>query len=397
MISYYPPCLLPFLQRKAWRFHTPSPRLYLSWEDALWEIVPALRLRPDCTILLPDFYCLDVTHNIEAHGYRVAAYPLDTNFQIKDELLLTHVRRHHPSILILFHAVGITNHQTQSRRFFAALPQSCFVLEDAVHRLLDPQTVKLHNPRHFILDSLRKNVPLPGSFCYSDPVIGAQLPDPSGRDWRYRWGTLWLYIWYRLLLQAGYYLHNPDLVRRAHHHALRRHDDLVGDAHYGHPGWPWIPLLYRHVDFAKTAACKARQVATYLAALKPALATTTTCTFPRLAPGDWGHLHAFPLVVTLPAAKSLGKSLDLLNIWAKFPDAPWSQSRRVFFLPLGFHLTPTDQVEIIAAIKVWLRTQPRRPGTTKARTRGRRGHSSRAHSPSTPRRGRARSGASSRR
>lgn len=337
MISYYQTRLLPFLSLKAWaapkKIYT---HYYLSWEDALWDILPGLGLKKGSTILLPDFYCLDVIGNVISHGYQVVTYPLDTNFQISKSKFLQIYRQTKPGLVIFFHACGITNLLSRDQSLIQLLSKNSYILEDSVHRIIDSSDLTFLSDKHFVLDSLRKNTPLSGSFLYAPKPIFDKLPMPKIKNVSYTLQVILLYWHYLLTLRLGVGLKHYPLVKYANNHVLKTHDDLVGDSLLGNAGMPWVPYLYHHLDFHKIKNHKIKQVQYYLKHLP-------TVFIPKIKDSNLGELHAFPLVIQKRLAEKVKNKLDTLNVWPKFTDCRWSKDRLVFFLPLGFHITQADQ------------------------------------------------------
>lgn len=351
MISYYPPHLSPFLSLKSTRLSPNLSRLYyLSWEDALWDILPQLGIKPGDTILVPDFYCLDVINNIKLHGYRVSLYPLDNNFQISKTMFMEHYRKDKPSVVIFFHACGITNNLTKDEEFIKKFASTSIVIEDQVHHAVDPSNVRVLHNNHLVMSSLRKNMPLPGSFVYLTHHSRSHLLPPRAKSPIYVMRVTYYYLLYRLELGLGVALHLPQLVKHAHHTTLSIHDDLVGDSIRGNVGLPLVQTVHGHISFSKIRATKKRQVQYYLKNLLPLTRSKLNLTIPSISNDDLGELHAFPLIANLNLANKIEESLMPLNVWTKFPGCPWSKKKQVFFLPLGFHITIKDQTKIIDTI-----------------------------------------------
>lgn len=134
MIHYYQPFLLPFLHRKRYRVPDAIQREYfVSFEDALWKLLPTYGITHGSTILVPDFYCMDVVNNIQSHGYTVRFYALDDHFQNIDPFPKL-IKKTDPAAVIIFHACGIRNKKADTWIRENA-DGNLLIIEDAVQTL----------------------------------------------------------------------------------------------------------------------------------------------------------------------------------------------------------------------------------------------------------------------
>lgn len=340
MLNYYQPFLWPFLRPGWYRLPTGMRRFYyLSFEDGLWDLLRQKGIAPGSTLLLPDFYCMDVVGNIEQHGYRVRMYALDDHFQSDraEVLVLCHAEK--AKVLFLFHACGISCRLLEDDSFLEQLPEDLLLIEDCVHRLVDPAHVRLKSDQHFLIDSLRKDSPLPGSFLYGT-AAGLDFVQAT---WRFSWyflATTFWYVAFRLLLQLGFLLNLPNLVRYAHERTLKTHDDIIGDSEKSHRGLPWVPLVHRFLNFARLERVKSAQVRQYREVLASLVNGYPEWYFVEIPQADEGRLHVFPLGYRGTDARAIEKQLHAAGcvVWFKYPDAPWSNQRQMLYLPLGFHI-----------------------------------------------------------
>lgn len=351
MISYYQPHLLPFLSYHKLNLPNHVSRFhYLSWEDALWDILPQLGVRPGHTILLPDFYCLDVLVNIKLHGYKVQNYPLDHNFQVSAKVLLNLYNRIKPAVVIIFHAGGITSNIIRNQRLVDKLTRESVLIEDLVHKIVDPSKIhKLHG-RHLLMDSLRKNLPLPGAFAYMSNELGTKISPPKINSPLYVLRVALFYYLYRTFLSLGSLFRNPILVAFAHNKVLMIHDEVVGDSQQGNQGLPWVPFVHSFIDYSKIRNHKTNQVKVYLILTKHLPSISKLVYVPFISKEDMGELRAFPLVISGALASTVEKALNPINVWTQFGDSIWSQEKKAFHLPLGFHITRKDQENIVSII-----------------------------------------------
>lgn len=348
MINYYQPFLLPFLGTRPYRMPKEILRTYfLSFEDGLWVLLKNRNVPKGSIILIPDFYCMDVVENIRTHGYTPVFYPLDDHFRITQKKLESYIRKHTPAVLIIFHACGITHLSGAQLTPLFRRHHSTLVIEDSVHRLIHPETVTLIHPNHYVIDSLRKVSPLPGSFLYASAASAPIQPDRSIFEWRYITGVYLKYALFRLLFVLGTILHSDRLVRLAHEHALQSHDNLVGDSRNGYAGGRIVPLIHSFLNFGKVTNLKHDQASLYMDKIKNFVKKHPAwyeIKIPRRAKQD---LHVFPLGLRNSQQDVLMRIQSHLHkhhvvSWFKFTDAPWSRKRGVLFLPLGFHITHAD-------------------------------------------------------
>ncbi len=344
MINYYQPFLLPFLHLHRAKLAAGVKRyVYLSMEDALWDLFTH-KIKKGSTILIPDFYCMDVVINIQQHGYKTAFYPMDKHFQTSQEKLNTAMYKHKPAAIIIFHACGITNTLLPRGNDNKNKWGDILVIEDCVHRVGDPSEVSLFGDNHFIGSSLRKVSPLPGSFLYGTKK-GLSFPQAKSHFFSaYQLLTTIYFFAFRFILVASTIMQLPRLTAWAHTTVLKKHDDLIGDKHIPQKSLPFVSTLSDWFNFEKIKNVKKHQVELY------------EKLFPNKKPfyrikipiSDYGSLHVYPLGVE-KNIHNLIPYLHNLNIiaWYKFADSPWSKQRKVLFLPLGFHITDRD-IQFIA-------------------------------------------------
>lgn len=337
ILNYYQPYLFPFLTKcTSQTKQAVESRFYHSFEDGLWHLLQHYACPKGSRILIPDFYCMDVVDNIKRHGYVPVFYPLDNHFQANAKTLRALLQKHSPCLLIIFHACGIRARIVQNIPTFLRIPK-LLIVEDAVQRLTDPSSVDILHPRHFLMDSLRKVSPLPGSFLYGKR--GYLPPLLSSADLgTYQGKTVLWFILFRIFFSIGTTVNSTRLVTFAHQVLLKRHDDIIGDQWKPTPGIKGVPFLISHMAFSKIQKRKREQVLAYHAFLSHAK-------FPWYIPKQLllnaDHLHVYPVCVM---GKPDMKLLNILHdkgvvVWYKFTNAPWSRTRSVLFLPLGFHIS----------------------------------------------------------
>jgi hypothetical protein len=348
-INYYQPWLRPFLGKK--KTELPDgvkSYYYYSFEDGLWDLLSNKFPRGNKLIfLIPDFYCLDVIENIKARGHRVIFYPLDKDLQIAPKLFETFISKYRPDIVIVFHACGITSQVN--------LVQNCLVIEDCVHRLVNPAKIKPANDRHIMMDSLRKVSPLPGSRMFG---TGKALSFSQAKNSYlnlYSIESLFYYIIFRFLLKIGCVTKSSTLIKKAHELTLKKHDDIIGDSRLSYRGMGIFKGLINRINYTKLEQVKDWQVKSYIKNFQKIFSGKVfyRITIPE---SDYKYLHVYPLGFRTKPNKKVEELLQSKGIvvWFKFPDCPWSGSKGVLFLPLGPHISG-DQISFTAKILVDLK------------------------------------------
>ncbi len=358
MLNYYQPSLWPFLRLKRYTLPEGLQQYYFfSFEDGLWELLRQRQIPVGSVIFIPDFYCIDVVENIEQHGYRVVFYPLDEHFQIEAKDFSQLICQHHPRVVVIFHACGITSQLVADDSWPTGMSDEIIVIEDNVQRLTDPEQLTITRKNHLVMDSLRKVSPLQGSMMYGHKSGF----DVAGQIWQPHKGlaefgyviaaTAW-YTLFRMTLGMAMKFELVGLTKFAHEVILKKHDDLVGDSTRGYLGWSGAKWVHSHFNFARVAESKTQQVIQYQAELDVLLTSSHAKSYfysIHIPATDFGKLHVFPVGLRRPLSSS---ALNWLHqhgavVWSKFPDAPWSRSRGVLFLPLGFHVSNADIVRMM--------------------------------------------------
>ncbi|HKY74466.1 MAG TPA: hypothetical protein VJ246_04100 [Patescibacteria group bacterium] len=349
MITYYQPLSRSFFQSKPDTIALGVKRYYYgSFEDGLWDLLQNKEVPVNAVILIPSFYCMDVAENMRSHGYIPTFYDLDKHFQVSAKNLLRSISRHKPAVVVLFHACGISLRILQNKQVVQSIAKKALVIEDGVHRLIKPSTVRLLHDNHFLMDSLRKVSPLPGSFLYGT-TRGLSYQQTSRVVGCYSFMGWFLYLLFRLTFEIGHHFRSATTLSFAHERILKAHDNLIGNHILGHKGLPLVSSLQKYVHFSSIEQKKHRQVLLYE---KELYATTLRDSIYRISiqQSDYKKLHVFP-VGLIRASTKLLKQLQKIGVvaWYKFDDCPWSKKRNVLFLPLGFHVKNED---IIASAKV---------------------------------------------
>jgi len=323
MIPVQPTCLWKYWSGKKTQLaRGVSRRAFLSWEDAVWDLLEAKKVPKKSVVLIPEFYCPDVMDNIAAHGYLWRTYPVDRNFKTTTLDFSKAIKRYKPAVIIIFHAVGIHND--------LPIPKKGIVIEDCVHRTIDPSKVAIQTRDHFIADSLRKVVPLQGSILYG------KEEDLAG--WEKQDNTLWyakkVYFWW-ILMQLCL---NIGFMKQAEYAMLKGYD-IVGDNPEGAHALPGTIWMQERLDFKKIRKIKAKQVVEYEKHFPSDLYKSS----------DRGELRGFPLLID--KKKISGIRAKGLLIRKELAGCAWSKKHTIVYLPLGPHISERQQREIIEIVR----------------------------------------------
>lgn len=351
MLHYYQPHLHHFLGRKKHTLpNNVSRAYYWSFEDALWDVLPTLGIAKGSTLLLPDFYCIDVVQNLNSHGYNVEYYPLDASFQISESLFTKYVQKSQPSAVVIFHACGIRSTILQTSFLRMLMNKGTVVIEDAVHNLIDMSAVVIQHHNHIIIDSLRKVSPLPGSFVYGKPEVIDRLQlHPMLFSWYSVQSGLYYFLFW-IGMKFASILSFTKLAHYLHDHVLKKHDNIIGVELRSHKGLPIIQHIHRYIDVQRIQHVKQYQVALYMQ-------TFHSLHIPQQNLSRTQELHVFPYITSPLIAEKLHPLLAKKNIYLtqKFMDSPWGKRHAVLFLPIGPHISNNEIVSLCHVIAICLR------------------------------------------
>lgn len=348
MISVQPTGLHHYLTTQ--RLVTPQNlrRLfYSSWEDALWDLLLYFEIPKNSLAMVPEFFCGDVVNNMKQHGLNSIWYPCDENFQTDPKVFKNWLLKHKPQVVIILHAVGITNQLLAKKdTWLSALPPNAILIEDSVHRIVNPQNIRLIAPRHVVMDSLRKVVPLPGSNLYGDNKVLAQLHPTAW--WKTVPYQLQVFGWW-LIFQILLALKLNTIAEKA----MLAGYDVIGDSYVSGAGWPIARSLAYHLDITKIEESKQRQVALYKKYLSP-LWEDERFFAPTFSHTDSGKLRGFPVALRPKTADSILAKLRAKGILVRFElnDSVWSQKNKVVYLPLGPYLSNSEVISLAQTVRV---------------------------------------------
>ncbi|MEI6326847.1 MAG: hypothetical protein WCO78_01870 [Candidatus Roizmanbacteria bacterium] len=337
---------------------------YISWEDALWDMIDVYKIQKGSIVLIPTFWCMDVVKNIEAHGLRCEYYPMDQNFQSEVKDFIRAIDVYKPAFIIIFHAVGIRNLLiAKYEEWKDHLDDQQIVIEDSVHSIVDPSLLVIKRDRHFVVDSWRKVIPLQGSTIYGK---GKELrkfdhTHKSLSNYSLRVVWLWLKMQSWLVLSAFRFPKHIDTrlfsnkwdelcAKKAEKYMLEGYD-LTGDCITAGATLRIFILLRKHINVSRIKKIKEKQVAKYDKLLQP-LWDDLRFVHISISQYDPAELRGYPVVIVAPEAASLINALrdSGVLVRSELEGCPWTQDKKVVYLPLGPHVGSGDIARISDAV-----------------------------------------------
>ncbi|MCC7304238.1 hypothetical protein IT418_02385 [bacterium] len=317
---------------------------YVSFEDALWDLLPRLGYRKGMKFLVPSFYCVDVIKNIKNHGYEVAIYNLDKKLEVDREYLLKRIEEENPDIFINFDAVGVPTGLSEWLQ--KKLPFQKLIIEDKVHTLVGSSITNYPiSDRHLILTSSRKVSPFQGSLAlYTRNARRSQNKVPI----RYTLQVFAIWIYYLALLHVSALVHSRKIARCAAK-MLAKHNDLIGDEKVSAP----LPNFFLHIidtiPVAWIEKIKTEEYRIYEELLSP-LFGDTIWTMPAAAKHS-NTLRGYPVIMESRYAQKFISECQKQGFFtiSELDDCQWAEKQKIFYLPLGPHLSFRD-IQNIAQI-----------------------------------------------
>jgi hypothetical protein len=310
----------------------------MSFEDALWDILKKKRMKKGSVILLPEYWCGDVQNNITSHGYKYVHYHVTDDFKVNVREIISKIRKINPAVVLVFHPFGITTSLMNDTTWVKYLPENTILIEDCVHRLVDPKDIKIVTKNHLIMDSLRKVIPLQGSNVYGNKEFLDFKPDIINASFFYSLGVVVLWALMQFFLNIGLIKLGERIMKIGY--------DLIGDSIEGAGGWYIFDYFQKYIDYEKVKKIKTMQVLVYEKELKK---------YQRrlYSPSDRGQLKSYPMTLSSERGERILKYLRSHGLMTKFEldDSAWSAKQKVIGLPLGVHLKKKDITWIVNIIK----------------------------------------------
>lgn len=337
--------ILPFLTRKKQLWPASITReVYLSFEDALWDLLPRLGYQKGSKFLVPSFYCVDVLNNIREHGYQVSEYEVSKYLHVEPSLLEKAIQKENPDIFVNFDPVGVPSGITEKQ--LRKLSFRTLVIQDRVHTVVGSSIE--HYPesdKHLVLTSYRKVTPFPGTVA----IYTRNSRKPQSKfPWKYTLKSLWLWKWYIFYLKLATLIHSVGIANLAVK-LLKRHNDLIGDSMISGPLPSFLLGLYDHIAIERIKESKVKQFSIYQDVLSHLLETKAKYLWTvRDSKYNAEKLRGYPLILRARIAEKFMQICRLNGFLtvSELDDSTWSRNQKIFYLPLGPHLKEQDVKKI---------------------------------------------------
>jgi hypothetical protein len=320
----------------------------MSFQDALWALVKIkFKSKRKLHFLVPDFYCSTVLDNIRARGHRYTYYPLNSNFQISSSKFSQYLWVHRPDIVVIFHPFGITSELISDQSWVQELPGKSLIVEDCAHCLINPDEIQFINTRHFLIDSLRKTCPFQGARIFSKQKTRftnrLHRSNPKFNRIKY----FFSFMVFRIHLWFSYQSRSNTTTAPLYRRLINIYDQMMGTQTEPEPGFSIVKRLVNRINYPKVKNIKSKQVDQYLIAIT-SLKLPSNIYVPTMPKSDYARLTMLPLCFVGKPPRNLISQLRSQSVDAQyqFSDSPWNHNRRVLALPLGFHVTDTDIINI---------------------------------------------------
>lgn len=316
---------------------------FLSWEDALWQLLKNHKVPKGAKVLIPDYYCLDVVKNMEAHGLEYLTYEIKKDLQTNRDHFLFQLKKYKPAVIIVFHAVGIENSLLKNIKWLDYLSEKTILIEDSVHRVIDPKQLKFVSKNHYIIDSLRKVVPIQASRVFSQQKVARSYFGNYFKTLFYRIRVLFWWTVMQFFLVTVYKTSSKTIQRYGNILAERAMEigyEIIGDHLDSSPAPKVMQFLSRHLNIELLQSTKIMQAELYETQLADIYSRNGFFKIP-FQNSDKKQLRGYPLGIELTIADKLLAHLRAANILLFFElnDSPWSTKQKIIYLPMGLHVS----------------------------------------------------------
>ncbi|MFO0703650.1 MAG: hypothetical protein U0525_02910 [Patescibacteria group bacterium] len=331
---------------------------YLSWEDAVWDIIKYKNIPKGSTALIPSFWCGHVVKNLRNHGVICQFYDVDENFQTSEELLMQRISELNPLIVVVLHAVGIENKLiTENNNWIKSLPRETILIEDSVHSVINPSKLKIRKTNHFIIDSWRKVMPLQGAAMNGSKSDVDWSEPPLTQSFFYSLSIFLLWIIFQLALWAES-KNRENMAKIAKmfgmlaEYFMIKGYDIIGEDDFAAATLPIFVRYRKRLNYEKIEKIKKSQVEKYESKLSEVFETNIVQKV-SMSEKDKGRLRGFPIIMNLERAEEMLRNLRKNGLFVRFElnDSPWSKLRKVIYLPLGPQLTTRDVDKVINIVR----------------------------------------------
>lgn len=337
-----------FLISNVFQYH------YISFEDAFWDLLNS-KIDKGETILVPNFFCVDVLNNIIFHGYNYEFYEVKPDFSIDFSQFKIAYKKARPKVILIFHTFGLRVGLVQNEDFFKLIGQN-ILIEDCVHRLLEQDDLKFKTKNHFFIDSTRKLTPFFGSTLYAKNPLSLNYSKNGKTEQDYAKKTYQFWLKFQILNRLGYILQKEKYFLKAYNF-LNSGDNLIGDSKNSVKLGLWQSFLKCKINKEKQEKIREKQCKIYVEKLKKELTDYNFC-LPNSYLFDqknWPNLAFFPIALKSDYAFLLREFLleNGFFTFVEFSDCPWAINKNVLCLPLGLHVKNEEVENICRLVQIW--------------------------------------------
>jgi hypothetical protein len=313
---------------------------YLSWEDALWDLLLKKNIKKNSNILVPSFYCDDVEGNIKSHGYKVVYYITNSNLTTDKKSFQIAIKKYKPSVVIVFNPAGIKNNLFENTKWLSKITNKSVLIEDSVHRIIKPTEIKIIKRNHFVIDSLRKVVPLQGAriFGRSEDLNYKEPPIYQSAFYALGVNVLWLLM--QVFLTLGMYKLAEKMMIIDY--------KLIGNSKLAARGLILNRFLSERLNISKIERSKVNQTDYYEKELNKILPIRL-----KIPLKDKKHLRGFPIILPIAKSQNILDYLRNKGLLLRFElnNSTWAKKQNIIFLPLGIHMTEKQQDQVCDLVK----------------------------------------------
>jgi hypothetical protein len=285
------------------------------------------------------------------HGLNPVFYSIDQQLKTNEIDLVKSIKVHQPKIILVFHPVGINNDLLdKNKKWIKILSEETILIEDCVHKILEPDQIRFLKSNHYLLDSLRKVVPIQGSWVYSQNKIKSISFFQYVKTLIYRVKVFYWWVLLQFYLCRVFFSKSNEVKSRINQKAewsMLRGYDVIGNHRCGSSGIFLMKFLYKFLNLKKIKDCKIRQVEYYLKFFNKL--NREELFIPKFRKKDFRELRGFPLIIQIDKADSLLEYLRKNKFLLRFElnDCLWSQKQKIIYLPLGIYLSQDDLERVV--------------------------------------------------
>lgn len=308
---------------------------YLSWEDALWDLLYKKNIKKGSYILVPDFYCNDVEKNIKQHGYKIGHYKINKNLSVDKKSFQSKISQLKPGVIVVFHPVGIKSNLFENITWLKNVTKEAILIEDSVHRVIDRKEIKIIKKNHFAIDSLRKVVPLQGARMYGK-IEDLNFDEPTiFQSFFYR-VKVSIY-WFLMIIcwTLGFGILAEKLMIKGY--------EIIGDSKKPSRGSFLSKLLSNHINIRRIQKERVKQFGIYMNKI-----TNRSLGQLKIKEEDKKHLRGFPIILSIKNADMILGYLRChgLLVCYELDGSFWSTKQKIIYLPFGPQMNKKSNEDI---------------------------------------------------